>query len=97
MLGEREGQILTRPLVLSGATLSVNLDAPQGQVWAEVLDAASGRVLPGFSRNDCIPAAGDRLDAEVKWKGAKLSSLKGRSVRIRFGLRRASLYAFWAS
>jgi hypothetical protein len=95
--GEREGQILTRPLVLSGATLRVNLEAPQGQVWAEILDAASGRVLPGFSRNDCIPATGDRLDAEVKWKGAKLSSLKGRNARIRFGLRSASLYAFWAS
>ena len=68
--GEREGQILTRPLVLSGATLRVNLEAPQGQVWAEILDAATGHVLPGFSRRDCIPASGDRLDAEVKWKGA---------------------------
>ena len=83
--------------MLSGATLRLNLEAPQGQVWAEVLDAASGQVLPGFSRRDCIPASGDSLDAEVKWKGTKLSSLKGRSVRIRFGLRSARLYAFWAS
>ncbi|PYV12812.1 MAG: hypothetical protein DMG07_16255 [Acidobacteria bacterium] len=95
--GEREGQVLTRPLVPSGATLRVNLEAPRGQVWAEILDAASGRVLPGFSRRDCIPAEGDSLDAAVKWKGTNLSALKGRRVRVRLGLRNARLYALWAA
>ncbi len=66
-----------------------------GELRAEMLDAASSSVIPGFEMSNCSPLRGDRLDGELQWRKARVSSLTGKAVRIRFGLRRASLYAFW--
>jgi hypothetical protein len=33
----------------------------------------------------------------VKWKGADLSALAGKPVRLRFHLKNAQLYSFWVS
>ena len=94
--GEKEGVVLTKPMVIEGKTLHVNLDAPQGEVQAEILEEDGKEALAGFSLEESIPARGDSLDAELKWSSQKdLSSLAGKIVRIRFALRRASLYAFW--
>jgi hypothetical protein len=82
-------------MVWSGSSLHVNLDAPEGGLRAEVIDAASGKVIPGFELSRCTRVQGDRLDAEVTWSGARASTLAGRLVRLRFELRRGSLYAFW--
>jgi hypothetical protein len=41
---------------------------------------------------------GDRLDGELRWKGAAdLSGATNSPVRIRFVLKKASLYAFWVA
>jgi hypothetical protein len=59
----------------------------------EIQDAA-GRALPGFSLADCQPVFGDTIQRMVTWqKGGDVSSLAGRTVRLRFVLKDADLYA----
>lgn len=93
--GAKEGYVLTKPLIMEGKSLHLNVAAAQGEVRVEILDATGKRVLPGFSRSESIPVQGDRLNAELKWKRAEVSSLVGKTIRLRFILRNASLYAFW--
>jgi hypothetical protein len=93
--GVAEGSVLTRPLMMEGKSLHLNVDAPQGEVLGEILDAAGKQVLSGFSREECIPLREDSLNVELKWKKAEVSSLAGKTVRLRFILCNASLYAFW--
>jgi hypothetical protein len=93
--GATEGAILTKPIVMDGKSLHLNMAAPQGELRAEILDAEGTKVLAGFSREECIPVRGDSHNAELKWKKAAVSSLLGKTVRLRFILRNAS-HAFWA-
>ena len=87
--------MLTKPLIMEGKKLHLNVEAPQGEVRAEILDAEGKQVLSGFSREECIPVRGDSLDGELKWKKSNLAALAGKTVRLRFALRDARLYAFW--
>ncbi|MBM3755573.1 MAG: hypothetical protein FJW38_16495 [Acidobacteria bacterium] len=93
--GAVAGTLLTKPMAWNGASLHVNLDAPDGELRAEILDAASGKTIPGFEMSDCAPAQGDRLDTELRWRRVDACTLVGRAVQVRFELRRGSLYAFW--
>jgi len=94
---ELEGTLLTRPMTLRGKRLYVNANAQGGELRAEILfeDRRKG-VMEPFSRNNSIPIEGDQLRGELKWqKVPDLSKLNGQTVRIRFVLRKASLYSFW--
>ena len=95
--GESGGILTTRPVRFGGKHLFVNADAHAGELGVEVLDE-SGRVMPAFSRAECIPVCEDKTLQAVRWKGAKdLSALAGKPVKFRFHLRNSSLYAFWVS
>jgi len=89
------GELLTRPFGWTGGDLCVNVDAAEGEMLAEVVDAESLRPLRGWSALECQPLRGDLLGEAVRWEGAERTSTEGRSVRLRFCLRRASLYSFW--
>jgi len=90
------GSVLTRPLQVTGPELRINVDSWRGQVVAELIDAQDGRVLPGFGRDACVPVTVDRIDQSLEWRGhGDLSAVLGRTLRIRFSLLRAQLYAFW--
>ena len=79
------------------ASLFVNVVCPQGELRAEILDAAGKPVEP-FTLATCIPVAADKTLAPIAWQGgADLSAFSGKPVRLRFSLRRGSLYAFWVS
>jgi hypothetical protein len=93
--GAAAGSILTKPLILSGESLRVNVDAAGGELRAEILDNRSGNIIDGYSIAQSVPVNGNELDAELKWSGAKVAALAGRTVQLRFSLRQASLYAFW--
>jgi hypothetical protein len=96
--GNRRGELTTRKVQFIGSRLFINVEAPQGEVRAEVLDVASGKPLRGFSLRDCLPVRGDKTLAPVAWKnGRDLGAIAGRPVRIRFQLRNARLYSFWVS
>lgn len=92
--GEVGGTVMTKPIAVDGNSLRINLDASKGDVRAEILDATGKRALPGYTIGDSVAASGDRVDAELRWRAASVAALKGRTVRLRFALRNASLYAF---
>ncbi|MFN7936427.1 MAG: peptidyl-alpha-hydroxyglycine alpha-amidating lyase family protein [Bryobacteraceae bacterium] len=89
------GTLTTRKVRFSGNHLFVNLDAPKGELRAEILDEQSRPIAP-FTAANSIPLTTDSTKVELKWKGnADLAALAGRAVRIRFHLRSGSLYSFW--
>ena len=69
------------------------------------------RVVPGFSRDDCIPFSGNETEYQIQWKGdpqdtdeIKAGCLERRMVsQVRGGLKvkvyldRARLFALYAS
>ena len=92
-----DGTLTTRQIRFSGKYLFVNLDAPEGDLLAEVIDE-SGKPIEPFTLANCIPAMGDGTLLGVKWRGASdLGILAGRPVRLRFNVRKAQLYSFWVS
>jgi hypothetical protein len=89
------GRVVTKPFVLEGDTLQVNVDASGGRFYAEVLDA-DGKAIPGFGAKQAqFYDDVDELLCQPKWNsGHHLAELKGKTVRLRFHLRHAKLYAF---
>jgi len=89
------GTITTKPFKLEGDTLQVNVDAKGGRFYAEVLDA-DGKTVPGFAAGQAkVYNDVDELRLKPQWKSNKdLSALKGKTVRLKFYLRDAKLYAF---
>jgi hypothetical protein len=89
-----EGEFLTKPLTFSGKELQVNLRAPGGQLRVELQDATS-KPLPGFAAAECLPVQNDGISMPVRWrKNPSLEKLAGQTVRLRFLLKRGSLYSF---
>lgn len=94
---DKPGTLTTRPVRFRGSHLFVNLDAPQGELRVEVLDADQKPIAP-LDRQHCHPVRGNRTRQAVCWDGAQdLSSLAGKPVRFRFHLTAGSLYAFWVT
>jgi hypothetical protein len=95
--GEEAGVMLTRPLTFTGSHLFVNVNAPDGELRAGVLDE-HGQPIQGFSHFSCNPVRTDSTSCRITWQGAgDLSSLTGRPVRLEFHLRQGELYSFWIS
>ena len=89
------GLVETKPLLVSGKELHVNVDSRFGDFRVEVLDHA-GDPIPGFTAAECIPIRIDRVGVTVRWKGHQdLVSLGGKPVRFRFHLKRSRLFSFW--
>ena len=83
------GVITTHPLLCTGSQVSINAQASQGQVRVAVVDQ------PTLQMDDCLPLVGDLLHDQVIWQNQQsLASLIGQSVRLRFELQSATLFAF---
>jgi len=81
---------------VTGDHLHINIDSWRGRVLVEMLDADTMQPVPGFGKDECIPTIVNSIDATVRWKGnANLASLQGKTVRLRFHLWQAEMYAFW--
>ena len=89
-----EGMILSKPFATTGGDLYVNVDAHQGQVRAEVLNADTMEPLPGLALDACHAVTGDDLNASFTWN-ADLPLRSQAPVRVRFELKDANLYSFW--
>ncbi len=95
--GPEGGMLTTRPVLFRGKRLFVNLDAPNGELDAEVLDV-DGKPIPPFTAANCNKVTGDSTLWQVTWKGASdLSAASGKPVRLRFHVKNGKLYAFWVS
>jgi hypothetical protein len=92
--GASGGEFTTRPLTFQGDRLVLNYaTSAAGSLQVELQDE-SGRALPGFALADMPPLYGDELDAVAAWKsGGDVSSLAGKTVRLRFVLKDADLFA----
>lgn len=89
------GELITRPIRFSGDTLILNFASSiAGGIRVEIQDE-SGQPLAGFALADCAPVFGDAIERPVTWlSGADLHTLAGRTVRLRFELQDAHLYAY---
>ena len=94
--GSGPGTVLTRPLVWRGSKLWVNADARDGELKAEILDGEGNLLRAGLSLDNSTPVARDGVRIPLRWSGAEdLRELHGQTVRLRFQLRNADLFAFW--
>lgn len=91
----RGGWLRTPAIVFKGNSLRLNIDTgSMGTTFVEIQDE-QGQAIPGFSIADCEEIGGNFIDQKVYWKGrSDVSSLAGKTVRLRFHLKRAKLYAF---
>jgi len=91
----RSGELLTKPLVFRGGNLTLNASTSgAGSIQVEIQDAA-GHPIPGYALADCSEVFGDELARVVRWRaGGDVRPLSGKTVRLRFVLKDADLYAF---
>lgn len=91
---EDEGVLTTRRFIAIGDTLVLNAQAAKGEIRVEAIDAL-GRVITGFSKDDCKPITGDKIGHAVSWTGGtNCHPLQARPIKLRFYIRRAKLFSF---
>ena len=88
------GEMLTRPLLFTGARLTINYaSSAAGGMRVEIQDA-SGQPIDGYRAADCIEIIGDEIARIVTWKaGSDVSPLAGKPIRLRFVMSDADLYS----
>jgi hypothetical protein len=92
---DKLGTITTKPFEQQGDKLQVNVEAPKGRFYVEVLNA-EGKPIPGFSVKQAkVFKSVDQLRLQPRWKNNNdLSSLKGKTIRLKFYLENAKLFTF---
>ena len=92
---DREGTIVTKPLVFEGNRLTLNIDTgAAGYARVGLLDV-TGRPIPGFTLDECVYINGNFTAADVEWldKGKDLGALQGKPIQVVLRMRGSSLYA----
>ncbi|MCK5704063.1 MAG: hypothetical protein KAI29_23075, partial [Cyclobacteriaceae bacterium] len=89
------GELITKPLTFTGSKLFLNFSSSAaGGIQVEIQDK-NGKPLPGFTLEDSPPLFGDSIERIVTWKnGRDLSSLEGKTIRLRFLIKDADLFSF---
>jgi hypothetical protein len=91
------GLLTTRTITFKGRYLFVNVNAPKGELRAEVL-GEDGKPIAPYTMENSMPLHGDSTRQRMAWKGADdLGVLAEKRVKIRFQLTNGELYAFWVS
>jgi len=88
------GEMITRPLSLKGNRLILNYaTSAAGGITVEIQDAA-GQALEGYTLAESNLLIGDEIEGMASWKkGADISALDGKPVRLRFVMKDAHLYS----
>jgi len=96
-----EGFLTTKPFKFDGSRLEVNAEAGAGELAVEILTydnryrTVSVTPADGFTMDDCVGFTGDDVRHTMAWRGGPdLTGLRGRTIQLRFRLRRVKLYAF---
>ncbi len=97
---QKEGYVLTKPLLIPGGKLHINAQtAPDGFIRVALRrgdGVNDGDWIDGWTYDQGRQFQGDSTDAILSWKdGQSLEALKGRSVRLHFWMNKAKLYSFW--
>jgi hypothetical protein len=91
--GSAVGTASTLPLVFEGDKLLLNIKAT-GSAKAAITDK-NGKEIKGFGLADCDVIKADSTEKVVTWKGkSSVKSLACKSVRLKFEMQEAKLYAF---
>ncbi len=94
--GVEEGWLMTKPWGPPSG-IFVNADAEGGSVVGELV-TPYGEVVPGFSRDECVPIESNGPDQELTWKGdrtlydSRKEYLGG--VCLKLYLKEAKLYSY---
>jgi hypothetical protein len=89
-----QGEMITRPLRFTGQQLVVNYSTSAGGSLQVEIQDVRGKPLPGFALTDCERLVGDSIEQRVEWSNSgQLASLVNQSVRLRFVLQDADLFA----
>ncbi len=93
--GGRGGGFVTKAFKFGGDHLYLNFaTSAAGGIGVELRDAQDAP-LEGYTLSQTPEIFGDAIRQRVVWKdGAGLGALRGKTVRLRFELRDADLYAF---
>ncbi len=93
--GGQGGWLTTRPFVLEGDHLEVNLDgSSRGWLKVEILDETM-QPLQGFTEQEADRLVGNDVRSVATWGGKRdLSAIRGKPVRLRFVGSSVKLYAF---
>jgi hypothetical protein len=90
--GARPGELVTRPLQLTGTQIKLNAEVGEGRLLVELTDA-DGKTLPGFGRDNSQLGKKVGLEYALTWKEGELRRLQGKKVCLRVVLTKAALYA----
>ena len=87
--GEKKSTVLTEPFLVPVGKLLVNVDAFDGELRAEVLDA-DGSVVAQSEQLE-----GDLLHEPVRWSEGDVANLRGQTASLCFTFRNAQFYSYW--
>lgn len=88
-----DATVETRTFAMTGKHLRISADIEEGgSLKIAVLDE-QGRIIPGFSAENCDEIPAYAVHAEVKWKGRNLSGLNGRKIAFRLVMDNAKVYS----
>jgi hypothetical protein len=91
--GGQEGWLVTRREPFHEPAVTVNArTSADGLVSADILDR-NNRVVPGFSRDDCIAFRGDSVGHVLTWKSRQFAERRD-DYKLRFWLREAELFSY---
>ena len=91
--GEVQGELVTKPLSISGRQLVLNYVAREGGSVKVELQEASGKPIDGHALQDCEPLTGDAISQAVQWKESSAIEPAGRPVRIHFVVQNADVFS----
>lgn len=92
--GSAGAEVVTHPITFTGSQLELNLDCSAGGFANVELQTETGEPIPGYTLADSDRIYHNNLRKIATWKGqADLTSLAGRTVRLRLRWRNGKLYA----
>ena len=92
--GVRPGDLITKSFTWTGGELFLNADAANGTVEVAVCNAG-GNPVKGFAKSEASPIQADGVRVPVTFRtNASLASLRGRELRLRIHVKRATVYGF---
>jgi len=94
--GEKEGTVITNPIENYKGELFVNADASNGMLRAELVDDVTKKPILGYTIDDCNPLTKDGTAQNIYWQDNKELPSSGKRIRIRFVMKNASLFGFYA-
>ncbi len=91
--GAESGRLITKPLIVSGETLLLNVAVRAGGYATVTVLGDDGEPLPGFERS--VPLKADSIDQLVSWPSSgDVGRLTSQPIRLRIELKEADLYSF---